>query len=359
MATMSLSAFSAVLNLLFMDSTVDQFRRDSFLLNVLEAKPDTNAVCTWSVKMDARSAGGAYAEGADMGDSDFDSHVKVPATLNWAGYHAGSKISGRAMRVSAANGAASVNGNVFREDISDAIDKVAMDLSADLYAGNPAASPVELAGAALAIDDNTGVSFAGISPGTYGDWVATEDTTTAAALTKQVIREKLLTPVKQASGYRPEFVTVPDDLWDQVMALADEGAHDVKEIRINGQMVDVVAITGVTAVFIDGVPFVNDRHCTSGTMYAWNTRFVHLRYIPATAPSALNPAQLQEKIKDLTGKDVPIDEIEQRLRTARRRLMPEIDILAKDGDNHKAEVRIGEVQVRWEKRNAFGKLTVT
>lgn len=358
MATLALAGVSAVMNTTYMDRLEAQFRRDVFLLNVLTKKADKNANCTWSVKFDGRSASGAYTEGADMADGDYDSHIREAGVLAWAGYRAGAKISGRAARISAANGSSAINGPLLMEELGDAIDEVANDLGTHLYSGNPAASPTELGGAALAIDGTAG-TFAGLASGTYGDWIAVEDTTTAAALTKHVIRTKLLTPVKQACGYRPQFVTVPDDLWDAVKALADEGAQDVKEISVNGTMIDVLAITGVTGVIIDGVPFVNDRHCTAGVMYAWNTRFVELRYIPALTPGTMNPSQLAQNIKALTGKDVPLSEIQQRLRAASQTLFPAIDILAKTGDSHKAMVTIGEVQLAWRRRNAFGKLAVT
>ncbi len=357
MATLGRADIAAALNLIYADRIYDQFRRDIVVPHFMEVKDDSNNTCTWRVKFDARTAGGAYAEGADMGDGDYDSHDRVQGQLSWANYRKGAKVSGLAQAISQANGQGNFNGDVFMEEIDDAIDALAVDFSSDCYGGNPGASPVELAGAALAIDGSSG-TFAGIATSSYPDWVSVEDTTTSAALTKDVIRTKLLGPVKRACGYRPEVCTVADDLWDQVVALADEGAADVKEIRVNGEMMDVMAITGATAVMIDGVPFINDRHATSGTIYAWNFRFVHIKRIPGTPRSAANPAKLVEAVRALTGKDVPIDQIQARLRKMSGRLQPTVEILAQTGDAYKAQVKV-YAQLAWLRRDAFGKLTVS
>ena len=357
MATLSRADIATVLNLLFADEIYEQSRRDIVALHFLEVKDDANATCTWRVKFDARTAGGPYAEGADMADGDFDANSRVQASLNWAQYRKGAKVSGLAQAISQANGATAMNGDVFMEEIRDAVDALALELGGDLYGGNPAASPVELAGADLATDGTAG-TFAGIASGTYGDWIAIEDTTTEAALSKQVIREKLLIPVKQAGGYRPDVVTVADDIWENVVALADEGVGDVKEITVNGQTVNIIAMTGCTGVYIDGVPFINDRHATAGTMYAWNFRFVHVKQVPAIPRSAANPARLVANIKALTGVDITVEDVEARLRKMNGRLQPVIEILAQTGDAYKAMVK-WYGQIAWAKRNAFGKLTVT
>lgn len=354
MAVLTRADVAGVLNLTFGDTMYDQFRRDVTLPHFLDVKPSGNTICTWKTKFDTRTAGGAYNEGADMAAGDYDAYTRVPASLNWSEYRTGAQVSGLAQAVNAANGGGLYGGDLFMAEVADAIDELAVIYSAALYSGNPGASPVELAGAALAVDGSAG-TFATIATATYPDWVSTEASIAGALLSKKTIRENLLSPIKFASGHRPLFVTVPDDLWDQIKSLADEGATDIKEIQYNGEMLDIMAITGTTGVSIDGVPFINDRHATSGTMYAFNPRFMHIEQVP----SAINsPARLVQNVKALTGVDVTIQEVEARLRRMAGRLQPTVEILAQTGDAYKAQVKVYS-QVAWTRRDAHGKLTVT
>ena len=356
MATLSLSAISVAMSLILSGTLTDQFRRDVPLLHLLDVETDGNAALTWNPKFEARSAGGAYAEGADMADSDFDSHTRVKATLNWAEYRAGAKVSGLAQSTSAAGNY--IGGDVFTEELIDAIDKVALDLGTDLYAGDPTASPVELAGAAVAIDGSAG-TFAGLATATYGDWVAGEDSIASADLSFENLRTKLHRPVKDATGRDPDFVTCPGAVWDQVKGLFDDKAEVVNEIRVNGRMLDIRQAFGGKAIEIDGVPYIEDRLATASTLYAWQPRFVKLVQVPARKPG-VDPTQVVAAIKMLTGLDVNVTDVEARLRQMQQggALVPFVEMLAQTGDAYKCMVKV-YCQVKWRRRNAFAKLVLT
>lgn len=355
MATVSRADVAGVFNLMFMDDMSTQFRQDTTLLRLLEVEPGANENCTWKAKFNGRSAGGAFAEGADMADSDFDAHDRVRAALNWAEYRKGAKISGLATALAAASGYAGPNGiGLDMEEINDAIDSLAVDLAVDVYAGDPTASPVELAGAAIAVDSNTGVSFASIDPSTYGAWVGNEATLAQSAITESTLRTNLLSPVRADTGRNPDLVMCPLDLFDIAKDVAGESA-DTLVVRSPVGPVDLVRDMGCQVVVIDGVPFVYDQHCTASTFYALTLRDIHIKQVPAKLPS---PQRLQEVMKALTGTEIPIPEIIGRIQQGQRRLQPSVEALAQTGDAYKFMVKV-YLQLCWRRRNSHAKLTIT
>lgn len=356
MATLTRAALSAVLNLVYQDDIVDQFRRDVVLANLLTVRNGRNDACTWPVKFRGRSAGGAYAEGADMEDEDFDSHDRKQAMLPWAQYRTGAKISGLAQAIASASGGG-VSADVTDEELRDAIDELAILVGAGFYSGNPGASPVELAGAALAIDDNDGANFAAIDPTDYGDWLASEETLAAEDVSISNIRKLLFRPVKDAVGMDPEFVTCPGGVIDLLKDVLGEKAPTVQQVRTTRGVIDITAATGMKAISIDGVPFIEDRHCTASTCYSWHSRYVEVRQVPATK-ARVDPNTVIQALKALTGVDVSVDEVEARLRANANAMVPTIEALAQTGDATKYQVK-WYGQLAWKRRNAFSKLILT
>jgi len=339
------------MSLVYQDRMVDQFRRDVVLLNLLEVKPGRNETCTFPVKVAARTAGGPFTEGADLDASDIDSHVRLTGSLNWAQYRKGARVSGLAKALAAASGSE----DPMSEEIMDALDELALDIGADLYAGNHAATPPEIAGAALAIDDSDD-NFAGIDTGTYTDWLAGEDTVATSALSVSELRTKLHRPVRDVTGMDPEFVTCRGSVIDSLKDLFGEKADTIQEVRTNARgTVDIHAATGARAISIDGVPYIEDRHATANTLYAWNSRFCHIKQVPASMPSS---AQVAAAMKMLTGVDVEVSDVEARLRAGAGKLVPTIEFLAQNGDAYTAQVK-AYLQMAWLRRGAFSKLALT
>lgn len=352
MATLSRSAIAAVLSLIFLDSMADQFRRDVVLANILEVEDGRNENCTWSVKFDGRTAGGAYAEGADMADGDFDAHARARASLDWAEYRTGAKVSGLAEAVSRA----SDNSSIVAEELADAVDELALLLGAAVYSGNPGASPMQLAGLAAGVDGTAG-TFANLASGTYADWLASEQTMLTADLSVSQLRAKLFRPIKDATGMDPEIAMCPGAVFDLIKDAVGDKAETVQQITVRGSRVDITAITGARAVIIDGVPFLEDRHCTANTIYGLHPRWLKIRQVPPVH-SKFTAAQLVPVFKALTGADIEVADIEARMRAAGKRLTPAILPLAATGDAEKFMVK-WYGQMVYKRRNAHGKVTLT
>src|SRR5690606_6267299 len=115
----------------------------------------------------------------------------------WAQYDKTASVTDLAKNAAASNlnpqSAGSVGPDLLKGELGDMAVRVMSGVASDMYGGNETASPVELAGAARAIDSSG--SFAGIDPGTYSEWAAIEATCPLADLSLEQIREDLLTPI--------------------------------------------------------------------------------------------------------------------------------------------------------------------
>lgn len=362
MATAPLSSFSAVLNLVFGPGVTETLRRDSVLMNVIRTVRMANSTATWRVKVGARNTAAPKAEGYAVQTTDFSTDTRLQATLNWAHYEAYASITGTAQRIANANSAGlnSGYGPLIEEELRDASNELAVKMSTHCYSGSEVASPVELGGLSRAVKGS--VSYAGIDPATYTTWIAGENTGTLAGLTLDAIRTGLFRPVLDATGRRPDIVLLPGALHDKVAALIDPAQRVVMPFMApvgpGGQPQQVnLASLGFTGFMLDGVPFVEDRHCTTNVMYAGPLDALEFQQTPADW-SNMDPGQLAGMIKELTGKTVPVDMITQAIQNSTSKLSAQINALAKTGDSTSLQLVL-DAQLCLKRRNAWAKLTLS
>ncbi len=352
MATLTLSAISAVLNLIYGEPMADQIRRDVLLLNLLPVVPDRNDTCYWRAKFTGRSTAGPKAEGHAVTDDDFSSHTRKQLTLAWGEYYAYARVSGLAKAIHALDG----GGSLLDEEIIDAIDELAVDLSQDTYGGDVTADPVEIEGLARAVTA-TGV-YAGLDQATEAEWAAAVNTLAATDLSVKYLREKLIRPFKDATGVYPEFVVCPGDLWDAVGELFGSERRYVDQVTTVRGTIEMKKLAGgFRAIEVDSIPFIEDRHCTADTFYVLHSRQLSYRQVPAFVDN-LETGVLQNAVKDLVG--VTLDEgvIERMLASGEGRLTPTIEALAKTGDRFDVMIKC-YLQLRLKSRKFAAKLTLT
>lgn len=354
---MNLTILSVVLNLIYADAIEEITRRDAVLPNLLQTEFEANSTCAWNVKIAARTTAGAKAEGYAVQSSDYESDTRVQASLAWAHYEAYAKVTGTAQRISAANGRLAGGGDgAIMEELSDAVNELAVKISQHTYSGSVAASPAQIEGLARAVD-STG-TYAGISQGTYADWASGENTHALASISVDAIRTKLLRPFKDNTGRYPRFAICPGNVFDAVAGLFDASTTIQTTTVQTAQMGTVdIGKMGFRGIMVDGVPIIEDRHCTANTMYALDDEKLSYRQVPPVWTS-YDPGQLQALVKQVTGKTIPLNEIEAALQRASRRLAVQINALAKDGDSTKLQVVL-DCQLRLKARNAAAKLTFT
>jgi hypothetical protein len=355
MATVALSALTAVMNLIFGAPMADLVRRDVLLPNLLPVRVGRNSTMTWTVKSAARAAGGAYAEGADMAGSDYDAHVRLQASLAWAQYRTGAAITGLAEALSRLNGSPALDPSAFASEINDAIDYLAILISAHTYSGNVSASPVQLSGLASAIASSG--SYGGIDPASYADWVSTANSLASASLSFATLRTNGPRPVKDACGMWPVFATCDGTTFDKIGALFGDQRRYIDEVMsVDGQLVNIKLRGGYRALDVDGIPYVEDRHATANTIYYFGRDSVHYEQVPAVGPD--QAGVVVAAMKALTGIVLDESEVEASLEASTQRLQPSIEMMGKAGDSHKAMVKV-YAQIAVDYRNRCGKLLLT
>ena len=350
-----LATIAAALSLVFDEQISDNFRRDAVLPNLLRVVPSGNDTATWKTKIAARNTAAAVAEGHTVVDGDFSTDTRLTASLTWAHYESYFALSGTAMRISAANGGGGDNGGALIEEMTDSLDELTVKISSDSYAGAVTASPVQVEGLARAVKSS--VAYAGIDPATYTTWVAAQNTLATASLSIANLRTKLLRPYKDANGKMPEFVICDGATWDLIAALGDsKTVISIDTITTAMGRVNLAEL-GFRAVRIDGVPFIEDRHCTTSVLYALDSKNVFYRQTPPLVAS-MDPAILQRAIKDLTGKDVGSNDIVAAQLRMQGRLTPQINLLAKSGDSTRGQAVI-DLRLCVRSRAKTAKLTLT
>lgn len=366
MATLSLADRSAVMNLIFRDSLAVQFNDKYPSLQLFEVESDGNAVCTWSAEFETRTAGGAYAEGADMASGDYDSNTTRQASQSWARYRKGARLSGDVQAVVTQNGGLPQNMNLVEHEIKGGVKSLLKDLNTHLYSGNVGASPVQLAGLAAAIDSSTAAPYAGIDGATYTTWKSAEASIAVAALNIANLRTYLFNPIRNAHGLYPDMVLCDEVFYDKVKILADQSG-EVPFMYMNGQRV-ILRELGVNAVMVDGVPFVFDRFCTTNTAYAITRDHIKIVQLPPSAAlytgnealAAANATVIANMIAGMEANSLLVSEAEimQALLAMSRRIQPVMEPLAKTGDADNYMVK-WYGQMKAIRRDTHAKLILT
>lgn len=368
-----LSDISAALSLYLRPKLETQINSVAVLPYLLPVVRGQGQNAAWTVEFSGASNAVASAEGVARSSSDADSEIEVAATLPWAQYDKVASVSDLSQAAAGSNINPESIGAMGRDLLlgraANQVRRVALGIARDLYAGNPAATPPQLAGAATAIASSG--ALAGITPGSnpgqYPEWVSVVDDWEWQEMSFQKIRE-FITKIYDASGHLPEFITCGSTVFNAVRALyTDYEAHVVREISTargggsDSQDPRVVKLgAGMRAIEVDQVPFVLDRHATADTAYAWNTQFVEIQQLdPLQSVLDQGEQGIQDLFRRLAGNgrvQLPREQVEGMLARGPG-LRPSIKILGDRGLSKEAVVHLW-AQVVYKRRNALGKFSM-
>lgn len=369
MAATTLSDVSAALSLMLRPKITNQINNVAVLPYLLPIVKGEGKSLNWTAKFSGATDAVASAEGAARSSSDADDEIPVLASLNWATYDKTSSVTDLAQAAAGSNfnpeSIQAIGKDLLLGLVTDQTARIAKGIARDMYAGNPGASPVQLAGSALAIDSSG--TFAGIDPTTYTEWAAVENTAALASISFALIQD-FLTDIYDACGYLPEFITCPSAVFNAVKGLyVDYEAHAVREISLSsgggarGDEPRVVKLSaGMRAVEVDQVPFVLDRHATAGTMYAYHTDYVRIHQLDPMQSILDGGAEaINDLFSRLAGRVIQLPRAQVEGMMARNTgLRPHIKLLGDRGLSKEAVTAVF-AQVEWKRRNAFGKFTWT
>ena len=362
MATLTLADISDALSQLFLPNIVDSINTTAIGLTLIPTVDGGGKNAAWTVKFTGRTNAGGYAEGADMTDPDFDSEKKKDGILPWAQYRKGAKLSGLAQAAASSNeqpGSVLSEGmtDLFDEEIGDGVERLALGLGTDLYSGDGSAGN-PMIGLEAAIDDSAAV-YATIDPALFPEWVSTVQSVPVGDLSFSKIRT-YLTAIYNACGKKPDLMLCDGTTFDRIGDLFGDNRREVKEIQIsNGRSMGRRTIRlegGYDVIDFDGIPVARDALCTANTIYALNTRFIHLKQLPAYK-SPMTLERFLDIMEGITGERQPIEEMGE-FQAAPGQLAPYVEMLGKTGDSDKAQIK-SYLQLCVRRRNVHGKLTLT
>jgi hypothetical protein len=351
MATTNLAAVSAALSLIYGLALTTQINSVAVLPYLLPVVRGVGQSCNWTVEFTGAANASAVADGTARSASDADAETERPATLSWALYD---KVTSVGDLVQAAAGSnfnpnsiGAIRGDLLVGKTVRQARRLALGIASGLYAGNETASPVQIAGAARAIDSSG--TFAGIDPGTYTEWVSIEQTGALSSVTFAVV-DAFIQAIYDACGEKPEFMTCPSNVWLALKALfVDYAPPYVREFALargggaTGEMPRAVKLSaGMDAIEINGIPVVVDKWATANTLYAWNTNYVEIQQVDELASILDQGADaIQALFRNLAGDSgiqLPREAIEG-MAARSPRIRPYIKLLGDRGHSKEALVR--------------------
>ena len=354
MADLALADISAALSLVHREKIVNSINRNVVLTQLIPIVQGSGKVCSWTVKFTGRATGAGFTEGADMGASDFDQERRVQASLSWAQYRKGAKVTGLAAAGHASSvnpqSAAEVGGeDIMLDEISDGTKQLALGLAEDTFAGTGGASD-PLIGLDTAVAA-TG-TYAGINQATYAEWASTVQTDAIGALSEARLRT-YHDAIYEACGSLPEFCVVPTALYAQIGALFSDRKRHIVDV-INTQASGEIKLKGgFAAIEVDGIPYVRDRHATANIVYALNSQFIEYEELPAYN-SPLSFEEFAAIYETLMG-DRPSMAAFGEMDARNGGLRPYVEFLSKTGDAQKAMVKT-YLALKVKRRNGLGRL---
>ncbi|MEL6346887.1 MAG: hypothetical protein AAFV53_27490 [Myxococcota bacterium] len=364
----STADISAALSLLYRRPLTTSINSVIVLPFLLPVVPAEGKALHFTAEFTGAANATASTEGVARSSADADAEAEVPGTLPWAQYDKVASVTGLAQAVAGSNfnpeSVGSKGSDLLMGRVERQHRRIALGVANDLYGGNPAATPPEMAGAEVAIDSSG--AFSSIDPVTYPEWAAVENEVSLASLSFATIRQQLITPIYDACGEAPEFITTTSEIFDRVKNLFGDNELNVeREVTLargggsNGLGERTVKLkAGMNCVFVDGIPIIRDRQCTTNRMYGWNTRYVSIHQLSPIASILQRGAQgVLEFFRRITGNphlQLPREALEG-MAARSPGLTPHIRVLGDRGDSTEAMV-IVYGQVEYTRRNAFGKL---
>ncbi len=301
-----------------------QFNRTAVTASLLKAVPETTGKqVAWDVLMNGASAS-CYAEGADVGNGEYNVDKPVPATLAFGLYRSAFWVSSHSLEVAAGSlGNAVALQNLFGERMFDSVTALSALINSEIISGtgttsgNPGIFGL-LGSTALSA---TGI-YANIDRSTYPLWAGNvlANGGTPRALTVDLM-DLLEQNIYVASNVRPNcIVTTPG------VVRKFKGLFTPYQ-RFNAAGPNPRFDASTTEIFYQGIPVIRDKDMTTGTMAFLNTDQVSLRF-PAAFGSADPDNSMAASMVSSNGQDADVIS-----------LPFSVEALAKTGDSMKIMVR--------------------
>lgn len=270
---MNIAALANLMAELFDDRIASQINRTAPLLQLLPKKMATSKEVRWDAKLGAAGTGSAViADGT--APSVFTSDTRKPASLQYGTYHGAFSITPKTFAYARAAGNPSELADIFMEEMGDCIERLAVDVAVDVFAGAGGANTI--AGLGLGVD-STGV-YAGVDRAVDTQWASSEIDNTITTNSLEIDMRQMRTDIYKASALPPDLIVCDPDTFKKYGDTFTGSRQYRQDVFLRGQKISLDA--GYSALDFDGIPVVQDVRCQANTMYFLNTNHVTLEQLP-------------------------------------------------------------------------------
>jgi hypothetical protein len=275
MAAADYASISGALNLIFEDKIASQINRASVALQVLPKKRMRGKSVAWDARV-GTTTGAAIADGTTV--STFNVDTKVPAVLQYATYHDAFGLTGRAMAAAVNAGGPKELENLLEEMVGESTERIATILNSEIYTGTGGSAPETIAGliSEAIVASST---YAGIASATYPQWAGNvlANSSVPRALSVQLMRDMRRT-IYLASGKKPKLVLAHPAQFEEYGNLLGTNRRFMQDVNIGGAKITLDG--GFQALDFDGIPVIEDKDCTQGSMVFIDTSEVAVIPLP-------------------------------------------------------------------------------
>lgn len=269
--TLSLLALSQT----FRSNIVDQINRSVQFLKLVPIVQGEGKNVAWPVEKDGELVEN-YSEGADA--ANFGTTVQAQATLNWALYRANPKVTQLAMDAAGSSYQPEGNKALWGHELAKHSAGLAMKLNQECFSGAGTGTLICGLDTAIGLDNNT---YATIDRTQVANafWKPTViDPGVAYAPGFADMRDDMRL-VYEACGENPDMAFCAPAIFNYIGGLYDNTRREVTLVTTaRGQ---VTLDKGFTALELDGMMFIKERHATAAQIYYVNSNYIALEVLPS------------------------------------------------------------------------------
>lgn len=280
----------------FAPDIVMQFNREAVTAKLLSVKDDQGygdaKEVAWDVSFSGATAA-AFAEGSDVGASEFNQDTDINAILSWGMYRAPFQLSNLEINAaSRAVGSADKLRSIVTHRLFGSMTKMASVINADLWTGTGTASNgnpniIGFTGTAGTWNGSliSSGSYAGLATGTYSEWASNLFTNGGVsrplsfALLSQAERQIYLN-----SGERPDVMVGSVGVLSKY-----EGLFESQKMYNSNEGGGVSQYRGSVTAGMEGMktslawrdtPMYRDRNAPTGVLLMLNSSNLELKFLP-------------------------------------------------------------------------------
>lgn len=276
MATRDFPNITDSLVKLFYDDVTDNINRAIVLAQILEVRDGTGQNIQWDAKFGNPQELATAPIGDGVNVTVFNRDDKIPAVLQYGGYHDAFEVTGKAAAGAMAAGNPEQLADLVGDDMLDASQRLARAVSAHIYTGDGSVNQIHGLVAANGPVRTTG-TYANIDRSSFPQWAANEVDAVGAGISFSLMRQ-VRRGIYTASGQKNDIIICDPEQHEKYGLIFGAERRYVDNIRVRGETIKLDG--GYQVLEFDGIPVIEDVQAPANEMLFLNTRQLYLSQMP-------------------------------------------------------------------------------